>query len=156
MSPEFTLCTANAPALDFLLLLGQQSKQTLSLMQAPSCRCFVCACHWSFRLREKILFLHLPSISPCDDSCCSSAILIEFVFHRPLSHVHFRVVSFRIITHAASVLVYLECLYLSWVFEMLSFNRLAVSLRTLQKLTEAHRWHHTSLTSACIYIFSFT
>uniref|UniRef100_A0A673J3G2 Methyltransferase domain-containing protein n=1 Tax=Sinocyclocheilus rhinocerous TaxID=307959 RepID=A0A673J3G2_9TELE len=31
------------------------------------------------------------------------------------------------------------------------FNRLAVPLRTLQKLTKAHRWHHTSLT--CISFF---
>jgi len=101
-----------------------------------------------------MLYLHLPSISTCDDSWCSSAILIEFFFHRPLSHVHFRVVSFSSvshkITHAAGVLVYIECLYLSWVFKMMSFKRLAVSLSTLQKLAGAHRWHHTSLTSTCI------
>ncbi|KAK7176681.1 hypothetical protein R3I93_000799 [Phoxinus phoxinus] len=33
---------------------------------------------------------------------------------------------------------------------MLSFKRLAVSLRTLQKLAEAHRWHHTSLINELI------
>lgn len=166
MSPELTLCAANAPALHSSSCSCSSQNILFALMQAPSCRCFVFACHLSLKLREEILFLHVPSISTCDDSCCSSAILIEFFFHRPLSHVHFRVVSFRSvsqsvshrITHAAGVLVYLECLYhLSWVFKMLSFKRLAVSLRTLQKLAEAHRWHHTSLTSTCIfYVKSFT
>ncbi|XP_016315998.1 methyltransferase-like protein 12, mitochondrial isoform X1 [Sinocyclocheilus anshuiensis] len=33
---------------------------------------------------------------------------------------------------------------------MLLFTRLAVPLRTLQKLTKAHRWHHTSLTNELI------
>lgn len=97
-------------------------------------------------------FLHLPSISPCDDSCCSFAILMEFFSPCPLSHVHFRVVSFSYrITHAASVLFNTEHHSLSCCFFliMLLFNRLAVPLRSLQKLTKAQRRHHTSLTSIC-------
>lgn len=75
-------------------------------------------------------------------------------FPPPLSHVHFRVVSFSDrTTHVAFVLFNTESLYLRWFLKML-FNRLAVSLRTLQKLTKAHRWHHTSLTSSCVFPFS--
>lgn len=34
------------------------------------------------------------------------------------------------------------------------FNRLAVPLRTPQKLTKPHRWHRTSLTNSCVFPFS--
>uniref|UniRef100_A0A671S2U8 Methyltransferase domain-containing protein n=1 Tax=Sinocyclocheilus anshuiensis TaxID=1608454 RepID=A0A671S2U8_9TELE len=70
-----------------------------------------------------MLFLHLPSISPCDDSCCSFAILIELFCHRPLSHVVCTLPGRVIhrITQAASTLFNTEYLYLSWGFFFLMY-----------------------------------
>lgn len=125
-------------ALLFFLLL-HYFKTILALMHDPSrdTRLVDLFKHVnrSLRQREAMLFFHLPSISPCEDSCCSSAILIQLFFRRPLHSMYTSGSCHSLVAHARRG------------FKMLRLNRFAVSLRYFQKLSKPVRCHHTSLTS---------
>lgn len=109
------------------------------------------------RSRKRLLF-HSPSISPCDVSCCSSAILDVLLFSPPLFNPKFY---FRVVLRTAvdtRVLVFCRATLTSKVEEdipifevlrtMLLFHRLNPR-RCRLALDVARRWHQTSLTSLC-------